>query len=252
MNPVAKLGNSECGFREAMFRLIVACALAILFVSLPFASASAGFRKQKVAPPLGEILARMNDAAKHLKTVSANIEYTKVTVVVDDKSTEYGELFFRKGKNTEILLNFHKPDPKVILFNKSKAEIYLPKSNQIQEYDLEKQSGLVEQFLLLGFGKETGDLQKSYQIKLLGEEVLDGDTTALIELTPRKESISAQLTKVQLWISEESWIPVQQKFFEAGGDYLITRYTAVKVNRELPPSTFRIPAPSDAKRVKMS
>jgi outer membrane lipoprotein-sorting protein len=228
----------------------VACIFSFLALLLPFASGNPGFRKPKLAPPLGEILARMNDSAKHLKTVSANIEYTKVTVVVNDKSTEYGELFFEKN-NTQILLNFQKPDPKVILFRKNKAEIYLPKINQIQEYNLEKQSGLVEQFLLLGFGKETGDLQKSYTIKLNGEEVLEGDTTAILELTPRKENIAAQLTKVQLWISEESWIPVQQKFFEAGGDYLITRYTAVKVNRQLPPSTFRDPFPKDAKHVKM-
>ena len=209
-----------------------------------------GFRKPKLAPPLGEILARMNDSAKRLKTVQANIEYTKVTVVVNDKSTEYGELFFEKN-NTQILLNFEKPDPKIILFRKNKAEIYLPKINEVQEYNLEKQSGLVEQFLLLGFGKETGELEKSYSIKLNGEEVLDGDSTAILELTPRKENISAQLTKIQLWISEESWIPVQQKFFEAGGDYLITRYTAVKVNRPLHPSPFQNPFPRDAKRVKM-
>ncbi len=249
-----KLGwdKLRCGLARQTRFLLAALALTIFGASLPQAAANGIPRKQKVAPPLGEILARMNDSAKRLKTVSAKIEYTKVTVVVNDKATQYGELFFRKGKSTDILLNFQKPDPKVILFRKNKAEIYLPNSNQIQEYDLEKHSGLVEQFLLLGFGKETGDLQKQYSIKLNGEEVLDGDTTAILELTPRKEDTAAQLTKVQLWISEESWIPVQQKFFEAGGDYLMTRYTAVKVNRELPSSTFRIPAPPDVKRVKMT
>jgi len=233
-----------------MSRLGPGCIFSFLALSLPFAFGSPGFRKPKPAPPLGEILRQMNDRAKSLETVSANIEYTKVTVVVNDKSTEYGELYFEKN-NTQILLNFQKPEPKMILFRKNRAEIYLPKINQIQEYNLEKQSGLVEQFLLLGFGKETGELEKSYTIKLNGEEVLDGDTTAILELTPRKENISAQLTKVQLWISEESWIPVQQKFFEAGGDYLITRYTAVKTNRKLPPSTFQNPFPKDAKHVKM-
>jgi len=237
--------------RRRRHRWGAALALPLLLVSWTLVSASPVLRKKKPAPPLGEILKSMNDSAKHLRTVSANIDYTKVTVVVDDKSTEQGELFFRKGKPPEILLNFQKPDPKVILFRQKRAEIYLPKSNQIQEYDLEKHSGLVEQFLLLGFGTETGELEKSYSIKLTGEEVLEGDTTAVLELTPRREDISAQLTKIQLWISEESWIPVQQKFFEAGGDYLLTRYTAVKTNRVLPPKTFEIAAPAGVKRVKM-
>ena len=104
---------------------------------------------------------------------------------------------------------------------------------------------------MLGFGTEISDLKKSYSIKLVGEEVLDGDTTAVLELTPLGEDIAAQLTKVQLWVSEESWIPAQQKFFESDGDYLIARYTSVKVDRQLPPSTFRISAPKDVKRVKM-
>lgn len=228
-----------------------ACLGSLLAATMAHASGLPAYRRQKVAPPLGEILARMNDSAKRLKTVSADIEYTNVTVVVNDKSTETGQFYFRKDKNTEILLHFQNPDPKVILYKKNKLEMYLPKSNQVQEYNLEKQSGLVEQFLLLGFGTETGELKKLYEIKLNGEAVLEGDTTAILELTPRRESVSAQLVKVQLWVSEESWIPVQQKFFKAGGDYLITRYSDVKVNRKLPASTFQSPGPSDAKRVKM-
>jgi len=252
MKRTAKSGELTRTFGKRGWRLFIAWALVALPIA-SFAAASLAFHKKKPPPPLGEILERMNDSAKRLKTVSANLEYTKVTVVVDDKSTEYGQLFFQKGKNSAILVNFQKPDPKVILFNlkQKKAEIYLPKSNQIQEYDVGKHSGLVEHFLLLGFGTEVGDLRKSYTIKLIGEEVLDGDTAAVLELTPRREEIAAQLTKVQLWVSEDSWIPAQQKFFESDGDYLVARYTAVKTNRELPASTFRIPAPKGVKRVKM-
>lgn len=208
-------------------------------------------RHKESAFNLQDILSRMNETGKHLKTVSSDIEYTKVTVLVDDRSTEYGQLYFRKGKNPEILLKFEKPDPKVILFRKNKAEIFLPKTNQIQEYDLEKHSGLVQQFLLLGFGTDSNDLKKAYDVKYAGEEQLGGDTTALLELTPRGSSLASQLSKVQLWIGEESWLPLQQKFFEPDGDYLLTRYTSVKVNREIQSSTFRINAPDDARRIKV-
>jgi outer membrane lipoprotein-sorting protein len=208
-------------------------------------------RQKGTALDLKEILSRMNETAKHLKTVSCDLEYTKVTVLVNDRSTEYGELYFRNSKNPEILLKFEKPDPKVILFRKNKAEIFLPKTNQIQEYDLQRHSGLVQQFLLLGFGTDSNDLKKSYDVKFTGEEQLGGDTATLLELTPREQSVASQLSKIQLWISEESWLPLQQKFFEPGGDYLLTHYTSVKVNRAIPSSTFRISAPKDAKRVKM-
>ena len=213
--------------------------------------ASSAPRKGKMPPDLSEILSRMNDAAKNLKTVSANLEYTKVTALVNDKSTENGRLFFRKSKNPEIRIDITKPESKTILFKKNGAEIFLPKINQVQEYNLEGKSGLVEQFFLLGFGTETGELRKTYDVKYSAEEDLDGDTTAVLELTPLAASVKAQIEKVQLWVSEESWLPVQQKFFQPGGDYFLARYTAVKVNRRLPSSTFQIPGAKDAKRIKM-
>ena len=209
-------------------------------------------RKGKVPPDLSEILSRMNEAAKRLKTLSANLEYTKVTVLVNDKSREEGRLFFRKGKTPDIRIEMQQPESKVILFKKNKAEIYLPKINQLQEYSLEQKSGLVEEFLLLGFGSETGDLKKSYMLKYMKEEDLEGDMTAVLELTPRKESLASQLTKIQMWVSEESWLPSQQQFFEPGGDYLIATYTAVKVNLRIPSSTFEIIPAAGVKRVKMN
>src|SRR5579862_3038235 len=210
----------------------------------------AGARKGKT--DLTQILAQMNVASKKLKTVSANLDYTKVTVLVDDKSTESGQLFFRRGKTTEIRINFEKPENQIIIFKKNNGEIYLPKINQVQEYDLTQKSDLLQQFLLLGFGTDTGELKKSYDVKYVQEEDMEGDTTVQLELTPRRENVSAQISKIQIWISEESWLPTQQKFFQTGGDYLIAHYSGVKVNRMLPGTMFELNAPENAKRVKMN
>jgi len=144
-------------------------------------------RKGKLSPDLTEILSRMNDAGKRLSTLSANLEYTNVTVLVNDKSTEEGRLFFSKNgksKGTEIRIELQQPESKIVLIKKNKAELYMPKINQIQEYNLEQKSDLMEGFLLLGFGTETGDLRKSYDVKYLKEEELGGDTTVVLELTP--------------------------------------------------------------------
>ncbi len=193
----------------------------------------------------------MNERSKQLRTLSADLAYTKVTVLVNNFSTDSGKMYFRNSKSPDVLINFEKPAPKIILFKDDKAEIYEPRINQIQEYDLRKHSSLIQQLFLLGFGTDSREMQKVYDVKYLREEQLGGDTTAVLELTPRKASLAAQLSKIQLWISEESWLPIQQKFFEAGGDYSIARYTSVVVNRRLPSSTFAIPAAKGAKRVRM-
>ena len=228
---------------------ITGCLLAISLLALMPLLVFARGKKNRL--DLNQIFSHMNESAKRLKTLSADLEYTKVTVLVNDFSTESGQLYFRNAKSPDILIDFNKPAPKIILFRKDKAEIYQPKINQVQEFDLSKHSGLIQQFLLLGFGTNSKELQKVYQVKYLKEVQLGGDTTALLELTPREEKLAAQLSKIQLWISEESWLPVQQQFFEAGGDYSVARYSSVKVNRNLPSTTFRLHAAKGAKRVKM-
>lgn len=229
--------------------VLAGAAFCVCLFATAIPPAWAGRNKEHL--DLSQILSRMSDSSKHLKTISADLEYTKVTVLVNDKSTEAGRMFFRNSKSPEILIDFNVPAAKVILFKKDKAEIYLPKINQIQEYDLSQHASLVQQFLLLGFGTDAKELEKMYKMNYLREEQLEGDMTAVLELIPRKESVAAQLSKVHLWVSEESWLPVQQKFFEAGGDYSIARYSAVKVNRFIPSSVFRIHAAKGAKRLKM-
>ena len=230
---------------KTSIRLLLAGAMVLALT--PPASA----RKGKHHTDLTEILSQMNEASKHLKTVSANLEYTKVTVLVDDKSTQSGQLFFRKDK-TAIRIEFQKPENKIILFKKNHGEIYLPKINQIQEYDLGQKSDLVQQFLLLGFGTDTNELKKNYIPKYVQEEDMEGDTNVQLELIPRKGSVATQISKIQLWVSEESWLPTQQKFFENGGDYTIAHYSGVKVNRVLSNSTFELNAAPGAKHVKMN
>jgi outer membrane lipoprotein-sorting protein len=231
--------------------VLIGLAAALLAAGARFIASASSPKKPKASHDMAEILSRMDESAKRLKTLSADLEYVKMTVLVNDKSSKSGRIFFRNGKNPEILIDIQKPDAEFILFKKNKAEIFNPKINQIQEFNLEQKSGLVQQFFLLGFGTETGELKKSYAIKYVTEEDLGGDTTVVLELVPRKEEVAAQLAKVNLWISEESWLPMQQKFFEPGGDYLLAHYTAVKVNRQLPSRTFEIPGSKDAKRVKM-
>lgn len=223
--------------------------LAILQLALMTLPVFAQGKKNRL--DLNQIFSHMDESAKRLRTLSADLEYTKVTVLVNDFSTESGQMYFRNAKSPDILIDFKKPAPKVILFRKDKAEIYQPIINQIQEFDLSKHSDLIQQFLLLGFGTNSRQMKKVYQIKYLKEAQLGGDTTALLELTPREEKLAAQLSKIQLWVSEESWLPVQQKFFEASGDYSVARYSSVKVNRSLPSSTFQLHTTKGAKRVKM-
>lgn len=239
-------------FNRSRSPFIILTITLMLLPGVVFCAHPRGGRAQKTARGLNSVLSHMDDAARALKTISTKLTYTTVTVLVNDRTTQYGELFFKKGKRPEVLVRFLKPNPKEILFKKNRAEIYYPKINQIQEYDLERRRDLLQQFLLLGFGTETADLRESYHLRYLGEQKLGNETTPVLELTPTQKDVASQLSKVELWISENSWLPVQQEFFEPSGDYLIAHYSEMKVNHALSSSVFKIRAKSGAERVKMN
>lgn len=224
----------------------------MLIVTMATVPALAGPRGHQAPRGLQQILARMTDEAKQLRTVSANLEYTHVTVVVDVRSTESGRFFMRNPKKPEMLVRFLKPDASTVLFKHDRLEMYRPRINQIVEYNLKSHSNVIQQFFLLGFGTDAKTLAAAYSVKLDGESNLGGAATAVLDLAPRNTSILRYFTRIQVWVSEESWLPVQQKFLSPDGDYSVARYSGVRVNERLPASTFRISAAPGVERVKMN
>jgi outer membrane lipoprotein-sorting protein len=107
---------------------------------------------------------------------------------------------------------------------------------------------MADQYLALGFGTRSESLRKNYQVTLTGEEDLDGRKMAVIELVPNSDDVKKQITKIQMWVDESSWMPVQQKFFEAGSaDYFMSRYKNVMKNLKIGDGKFKADWPKGTK-----
>jgi outer membrane lipoprotein-sorting protein len=195
------------------------------------------------------VLRMMDSSAKSFKSLTADLEYIKYTAVVKDTSTETGQLFVRRDQKMRI--EIAQPDKRTILRSGESLYFYNPKLNRVEEYNLGKNHAMVDQYLLLGFGTKSEELRKSYEISLTGEEDLDQRKTVVLELTPKSENLRAQISKIQMWIDEASWLPLQQKFYEStGGDYFISHYTKIKENLKLGEPTFKPDWSKDATIVK--
>jgi len=198
---------------------------------------------------IDNVLDRMDKSASDFRSLTADIEQIKYTDVVKDTSTETGQIFVRRDQKMRIDLT--KPDPKTILRTGDSLFIYTPKINRVEEYNLGKNRAIVDQYMRLGFGTKSQDLQKSYDIKLAGEEEIDHHKTVLLELTPKSDEVRKQITKIQMWVDESSWLPVHQKFLEAGGgDYFLVKYSNMMKNLKINDSKFKPNWPKNATRVK--
>ena len=198
---------------------------------------------------LEEVLKQMDREEGQFQSLTANIERTKVTVVINDRSTESGEVEIRRDGKMRIDLT--SPDQKTILRDGDRIFVYTPKIRRVEEYDISKHRGLVDQLLLLGFGTSGESLKRNYLITLQGEETLNGQKVARLELTPRSDEVRKQISRVDLWLNEANWVPAQQQFYETGsGDYSIIRYLNVARNVRISDARLRPSWPKGVTRVK--
>jgi outer membrane lipoprotein-sorting protein len=188
----------------------------------------------------------MDRSAADFRSLTAAIEHIKYTAVVKDTSTESGEIYVRK--DAKMRIDFQSPDPRTILRNGDNLYIYTPKINRVEEYNIGKNRAMADQYLALGFGTRVENLKRNYAISMTGEEDLEGRKTAVLEMTPHSEDVKKQISKIQMWVDESSWLPIQQKFFESGSeDYFMSRYTKVMKNLKLGDGKFKPDWPKGTK-----
>jgi outer membrane lipoprotein-sorting protein len=194
------------------------------------------------------VLNELDSHAKDFHGLSADIERTKVTVIVNDKSTETGSILVHGEK---MRLDMKSPDPRTILKTADALYIFNPKLNRVEEYNLGKYKDLADQYLLLGFGTPGHELKKGYLVTLGQESNRDGRKVVELELTPKSDAARAQISKIQLWIDESSWLTVEQKFFEAGSDdYFTVKYTNMVRNPNIGENEFKPHWPKGVEKVK--
>jgi outer membrane lipoprotein-sorting protein len=227
---------------RGLLKFTTACALFAVVLA-----AGHAFAAQSHELTLDAILAQLDRSAKSFHGLSADVERTKVTVVVNDRSTESGTLLVRGDK---MLLQMNAPDSRTILRNGDNIYVYTPGLNQVEEYNLGKNRDLADEFLLLGFGTSGSQLEKGFQVKYTGEDTVEGKKDAVLDLTPRSASVLKQFSKIQIWLDEATWLPDEQQFTENGGDYLTIRYTKMVRNPNIPDSKFKPHWPKGTEKVK--
>lgn len=190
---------------------------------------------------LNTILAEMNKAAAGFRTAQADFQWDQYTRVVDEHDIQKGRIFFRRTKDgIDAAIKVTSPDAKQVLFKDGKLMLYQPHIDQVTEYKASANRAEVESFMSLGFGASGKDLAGNFEIKLDGWETVDGVKTAKLDLTPKEAKVRSSLGRVLLWMDPVQDVSLQQQFFEPSGDYRLTHYTNIRLNRKISDDVFRL------------
>jgi len=211
-----------------------------------------GVAAAPAAETLGAVQTRMDKSAAEFAALSARVKKVSYTAVIKDSAAESGTFIIKKLKpgDVRVRMEIDKPDARSIALSRKKYEIFLPKINTVQEYDLTQYGRLVDQFLLLGFGTPVREITKSYDMVVTGTETIDGKQTTRVELRPKLDSVKEHLKLVEIWLPLNDGNPIQQKFLQPSGDYTLSTYMDVKVNPLLKDVDVQLTLPKNVKREK--
>jgi len=224
---------------RTMMRFLTAPALLATALLAPLSAAT-----------LEQTLKAMDQSAASFRSMSSRIRRVAHTAVINEDNVDTGMIRLKRGKSGDLrmLVELNEPDQKSVAFQGRKLEIYFPKIQTVQEYDVGKNRDLLEQFLLLGFGSSGRDLAANYTMKALSTETVSGAETTRIELIPKSKQVLEHLKKVELWISDSGGYPLQQKFYLPGGDYTLVTYSEVHINPNLSDADLKLKLPKGVKR----
>ncbi len=200
-------------------------------------------------PALEKVLGQMDSAAEKFHTTEASVVWDQYQKVVDEHEEQKGKVYFRRSANEiQMAADITEPDQKYVLFNGSKVQVYQPRIDQVTAYNTGKNREEFESFLVLGFGGRGHDMLKSFEVKYLGNEAVEGTDAAKLDLVPKTASVRNNVAHIVLWIDPARGISVQQQFFFGNsGDFRLAKYSGIKVNEKISDSVFKLKTTSRTK-----
>ena len=185
------------------------------------------------AEPIESILARMDKEAPSFHTLTANMALKTYTEVLKDATNETGTLKMQRqgpGKLRAIIDFTGGSDARTIAFLGKMVNVYYPNLKQVDEYPVGKNTDVLNQFLLLGFGSSGRDLTQNYEVTATGAETVGGQETTKLLLIPKDKKLLEKLKQAEIWMPVSGSSPVQQKFYEPSGNYRQVTYSNIVRN----------------------
>ena|SRR5579884_2827278 len=200
-------------------------------------------------PALKDIVARLDRGASKFQSMSSDVERTRYTAVLNDKSTETGVVRMRKlPRGVEGVMEIAQPDKKTYAFAGKEIDIYYPQMKSVDIYNAGEKGEELENFITLGFGTPGSELEKNYSMQIAGQDTVDGKPATRLVLAPKSADAKKLIKEVDLWIPEDASHPIQEKIVEPSGDYTQVTYKNLQINPNLKEQEYKLSLPKGVKK----
>ena len=197
---------------------------------------------------LEEILKKVEEANAKLKTMEADIKYSRVISLLDSEEISDGKLKYKKPK--KINLRFFPPRNEINVIDGSYVWIYHPEERQVEKYKMNSDTDAPQGVDIFDIEYNVEKIKENYDVTLLDDISTAEGTLFHLELIP-KETFDSDYSRVLLWIKEGLWLPVQFQLFESDGEIVNTiELSNIHINPEIPDNTFVLDLPDDVEIIE--
>jgi outer membrane lipoprotein-sorting protein len=182
----------------------------------------------------------MERASDGFKTFSADLATVKYDALLDEfYPKETGKFYYSRAEDGSALIRWEilKPGEKILTIQEREALLYQPKIKAAQKYRLKANKDKAE-YLALGIGQSPSELRKTFNIRYLGSEEVNGYDCSAIELTPRDPKTASMFSSIIVWIKKETGVSTRMKLVEPYKDYITVDFSNEKLNEKISRSLF--------------
>jgi outer membrane lipoprotein-sorting protein len=196
------------------------------------------------------VLSKMQAAHRSLRSMRAAMVQQRRNPQIGSTDTDYGTLIYKpggKGKS-KLRIDYTRPDQKSVAVIGEHLTFYEPRINQVLKTTISKAAkGKTSSYsALVGLDSSLESLTKDYHVEYVKDELVNGKPATRLQLIPKA---GGTFSKIDLWVSNEFWLPVQYQMFERNGDSTLVKFTGLEINPNLADSLFNVNIPSGTKVV---
>ena len=196
-----------------------------------------------------EVLERMREAQGRMTTLTARIAQVKSfpQLGIEDPP-ETGRLVIARGAETRVRMEILEPEVRILTTSEGEYLLYQPRIRQALTGKLGA-SGAKGLFagILTGSAEATDGLSRDYVVEP-GERAAEPGVVSLrFEARPGS---SVYCERIELWVDEETSLPVRQSCHEANDSVITFSLSDVELDVELDDDAFDVEIPEGVERVR--
>jgi outer membrane lipoprotein-sorting protein len=196
----------------------LASALAVILVAGIASMSSAGQKDL-----FDEIYARGKPIEENLKTLTAEFKETSTSPLLNEPIVVSGTLTVERP--SKVVLSYTVPDNRLVTIDENTMHVSWPSRAIDRKTSIGAARRRIQQYFV---DKSPSQLRSHFDIVATTDS--DRVGTWLVTMTPKRKQIREGITKLELWIDQQTVVLAAMKMTFPAGDTKLMEFSNVKIN----------------------